>query len=106
MKYRITHPDEHNWCIEKWQEGGELVSRGPYAGQPKQARWMAPEMFFPSLRHAALRLIDVAAGDALLSGEATSILQALELAEKRVQATLAVLDMGISQPTPLSAEQA
>lgn len=102
MKYRITHPDEHNWCIEEWQEGGGAVERGRYAGQAKQSRWKAPQSFYPSLRHAVLGLLDKAAGDAMLSGEATSILQALELAEKSVQATLAVLDMGIACPPPLS----
>ena len=104
MKYRITHPDPHNWCIEEWQEGGGLVERGRYAGQAKQSRWKAAALFYPTLRHAALALLDKAAGDALLNDEATSILDAIKLAEMQVLATLAVMDMGIGQPPALSQE--
>ena len=101
MKYRITHPDPYNWCIEEWQEGGELVSRGPYAGQAKQARWMAAALFYPTLRDAALALVDKAAGDALLVGECQTILEAIEAARLSVLATLALHAMGITdQPTP------
>lgn len=89
-KYRITHPDQHNWCIEEWQDGGEKISRGRYAGQEKTAKWMDPSLFYGTLRQAALALLDKAAGDAMLTGEATSILHALELAEKRVEAALAL----------------
>lgn len=106
MKYRITHPDEYNWCIEEWQEGGGTVERGRYAGQQKQARWKAPESFYPSLKHAALGLLDKAAGDALLSGEAADILSAIKQAEACVLATLAVADMGIQQPPPIQQELA
>lgn len=88
MKYRITHPDPMNWCIEEWQEGGDIVSRGKFAGQEKQSKWKLPNAFFPTLKIAALALIDKAAGDALLAGEATSILSAIALAETRVLETL------------------
>ena len=101
MKYRITHPDQYNWCIEEWQEGGTPISRGRYAGQLTEAKWMAPEAFYPSLKHAALGLIDKAAGDAMLIGEATTILEAIKVAERTVLATLAVMDMGIAQPSTL-----
>jgi hypothetical protein len=90
MKYRISHPDPLNWCIEEYQEGGGVVERGRYAGQAKQARWKAPERFYPSLRIAATALLDLAAGDALIAGEATSILEAIKLAEERVIAALPV----------------
>lgn len=91
MKYRITHPDEYNWCLEEWQEGGGAVERGRYAGQAKQAKWKAPQSFHNSLRNAALALLDKAAGDALLAGEATSILDAIKLAESKVLETLAAM---------------
>lgn len=102
MKYRISHPDPLNWCIEEWQEGGDPITRGRYAGQEKTSKWKAPELFYPSLRIAAMALIDKAAGDALIAGEAQSILDALKIAETRVQATLAVIDMGVACPPPLS----
>lgn len=89
MKYRITHPDEHNWCIEEWQAGGEIISRGRFAGQETAARWKQPTSFYPSLKQAACGLLEKAAGDALLAGEAASILDALKLAEARVLEALA-----------------
>jgi hypothetical protein len=104
MKYRIIKHDKLNWAIQEFQEGGGEISRGRYAGQEKQEKWKAPKSFHPSIRNAALALLDQAAGDALLSGEATSILEALKLAEQRVQATLAVIDMGVAYPPPPSQE--
>ena len=104
-QYRITHPDPHNWCIEEFQTGGGTVERGRYAGQVKQERWKAAALFYPTLRHAALALIDKAAGDAILNGECTSILEALKLAETRVLATLAVLEMGVACPAALTVPQ-
>lgn len=104
MKYRIAHPDPLNWTIEEWQEGGQPISRGRYTGQATIAKWKLPEAFYPTLKHAAIALIDKAAGDALLIGEATSILEAIKLAETRVLATLAVADMGIPPPPPLSVQ--
>jgi hypothetical protein len=101
MKYRIIKHDKHNWAIQEFQEGGGEVSRGPHVGKEKQEKWKAPKSFYPSVRHAAMGLLDQAAGDALLSGEAASILDALKIAETRVQATLAVMDMGVTCPPPL-----
>lgn len=100
MKYRIVKHDKLNWAIQRFQEGGDEISRGRYAGQEKQEKWMPPKSFYPTLRHAAKDLLDMAAGDALLSGEATDILTAIQAAERTVLATLAVMDMGIGQPTP------
>lgn len=102
MKYRIIKHDKFNWAIQEFQEGGGEVSRGRYVGKEKQEKWKAPKSFYGSVRHAALALLDQAAGDALLSGEATSILDALKLAETRVQATLAVMDMEVACPPPLT----
>lgn len=91
MKYRIIKHDKLNWAIQEYQEGGGEISRGRYAGQEMTARWKAPKAFYPSLRSAALGLLDQAAGDALLAGEATELLEALKLAEERVRATLAAM---------------
>lgn len=88
LRYRITHPDAYNWCIEEWQEGGEINTRGRGAGKPKRSCWKQPEFFYSSLRHAALGMLEMAAGDALASGEAQNILDALTLAEARVTASL------------------
>lgn len=88
MKYRIAKHDKFNWVIQEWQAGGEAISRGRYTGQETKAIWKAPKLFFPSLRNAAMHLLDLAAGDALLAGEATTIREAITLAEGRVLATL------------------
>lgn len=95
MKYRITHPDKYNWCVEAWEEGGEAISRGRYVGQLKKAKWIVLG-YHSTLRNAATAMLDDAAGDAIASGEATSILQAIELAETRVMAAIA---------EPVSAEE-
>ena len=91
MKYRITHPDPHNWCIEEFQEGGSTISRGRFAGQETQARWKAPTAFYRTLEDAAKGLLNRAAGDAMLTGEAQSTLDAIGIAEKRVMETLAAM---------------
>lgn len=88
MKYRITHPDIYNWCIEEWQEGGGTIERGRYKGQVQQARWKAAENFYPTLDEAAKGLLRRAAGDAILTQEANSILEAIKIAEGRVIETL------------------
>jgi len=88
MKYRITHPDPHNWAIEEWQEGGSIIDRGRYKGQVQQARWKAPELFYPTLDDAAKALLRKAAGDAILNNEANNILNAIEIAEIRVMEAL------------------
>lgn len=85
-KYRIQRLDDHNWTLEEFQEGGETISRGRFAGQEKQARWKAPIAFYRTLRDAATALLDKATGDALT--ETKSILEAITLAENRVLAAL------------------
>jgi len=82
--YRIVRHDKHNWRLEKWTEGG----RAP-GGKMGAAKWKGLESYHPTLRNAALALLDYAAGDALLTGEAMSINHALELAEARVIAAIA-----------------
>lgn len=101
MKYRIAKPDPLNWTIEEFQEGGKVISRGPHAGKLTEELWKPAKCFYPTLKLAALALIDKAAGDALLTGEATTILEAIQVAERSVQATLAVcFEMGVAPPTP------
>lgn len=80
MKYRIVKSDRLNWRLESWSEGG----KNPATGKLGKPGWRGMESYHPSLRQAAKSLLDHAAGDALLAGEATSILEALELAERRV----------------------
>lgn len=92
MKYRIIKADKYNWDIEEAKEAGAIISRGPYAGQPMKAGWKPSERHYNSLKTAALGLIDVAAGDALLTGEATTILEALKQAEAIVLETLAAME--------------
>lgn len=104
MKYRIVKHNKLNWAIQEWQEEGAAITRGRHTGKATKGLWKIPKAFYPSIKRAALDLIDIAAGDALLSGEATSIVQAIEIAEKRVQATLAVIDMGVGMPTPAVTE--
>ncbi len=57
---RIRKANAHNWVIERWQAGGEAISRGRYAGQEKQEKWdtINPVGYFPKLKHAAVRLLD------------------------------------------------
>lgn len=64
-KYRIIKRDPLNWVIEGYQEGGREISRGRYAGQPTKAKWddTNPVGYFPLLKHAAHRLLDVVLGD-------------------------------------------
>lgn len=94
MKYRIIRHDKLNWAIEEWQAGGEIVSRGRYAGQEMKACWKPAKAFYPTLERAALNLLDMAAGDSMEAGEAASILDAIKIAETRVRETLAALPQG------------
>lgn len=59
-KLRLRLRDRHNWVIEGYQEGGDLIARGRYVGQEKQAKWdtINPIGYFPNLVWAAKRLLD------------------------------------------------
>lgn len=92
MKYRIARHDKHNWAIQEFQASDGKVSRGLHVGKDKQEKWLPAKSFHSSVRNAALSLLDQAAGDALLAGEATTILEALKLAEARVLETLAAME--------------
>ena len=100
MKYRIIKHDKLNWAIQAFQAGDGKVTRGLHVGKDKQEKWLPAKSFHPSVRNAALSLLDQAAGDALLAGEATSILEALKLAEARVLETLAAMQPETVQAVP------
>ena len=84
MKYRITHPDPFNWCIEEWQEGGAKIEKGRFQGEVTKAKWKAANEFYPTLKEAAKALLNKAAGDAILNNETKDILEAIKIAEERV----------------------
>ncbi len=88
MKYRIIKHDKFNWAIEEYQTGGEEITRGRYVGQKTKAVWKPANLFYSSLKDAAHGLLDRAAGDALLSGEANNILDAISVAQKKVEEAL------------------
>ncbi len=87
-KLRIRCRDENNWVIEGYQEGGDLISRGKFAGQAKKAKWdeTNPIGYFSQLKFAAQRLLDEELRAILpqngWTGEDLS--QAIQQAEKRV----------------------
>lgn len=82
-QYRITKPDPHNWVIEQFCPGGHKVTRGKFTGNIAKDRWKVLG-YYSNLKDAAIRLLDIAAGDKLISEEATSILAAIEAAKKEV----------------------
>ncbi len=59
--YRIRKGDSRNWVVEKWQEGGEIITRGLHVGKEKQEKWdtINPVGHYPTARDAARRLLDV-----------------------------------------------
>lgn len=77
-RYRIVRYDSMNWRLERWEAGGRPTNLGP-----TREGWKGMESYHSNLKTAALALLDTAAGDALLAGEAQSILDALKLAEFR-----------------------
>lgn len=86
MKYRIVRHDKLNWRLENWSDGGTpLPGKG---GKTAAPGWRPMESYHATLRQAAVALLNHATGDVLLAGEAGSILEALALAEQRVQAAL------------------
>jgi len=58
MKRRIIRADAYNWAIQEWQEGGDLVERGRFAGKVKQSKWKNPERFYRTLDEAAKAMLD------------------------------------------------
>ena len=90
--YRIRKRDRYNWTIERWQAGGEVISRGKFAGQVTREGWdeTSPVGYYPSLKWAAVKLVDVIAGDEWPAEGWTgqALLDALASVEARVLATL------------------
>lgn len=89
MKYRITHPDELNWCIEEWQDSGQVISKGKFKGQLTKGGWKLPKEYHPTLEAAALSLLNKAMGDEVLINETKSYLEAIKLAQSKVLEVLA-----------------
>jgi len=58
MKRRIIRADAHNWAIQEWQEGGDVVVRGRFAGNVKQSKWKNPDKFYRTLDDAAKAMLD------------------------------------------------
>lgn len=84
MKYRITHPDPFNWCIEEWQEGGKQIEKGRFQGEVTKAKWKAANEFYPTLKDAAIGLLNKDISNQLLNNETKDILEAIKKAEERV----------------------
>lgn len=82
MKYRIVRHDKLNWRLQEWREGGRPVPGKP--GQVSEGRWAGLDSYHSSVRQAVRALLDHAAGDALLTQEAQSVQQAIEIAERTV----------------------
>jgi hypothetical protein len=49
-----------NWQIYQWQEGGEIITRGRYAGQPMQSKWCPMDSYHPNVEQAAECLLKMA----------------------------------------------
>ena len=85
MKRRIIRADSLSWAIQDWQEGGDIISRGRFAGQVKRAGWKVPQQFFTTLTWAAKSFFHEIVGD-LPQGEQLTgeqIVTQIEAAEKR-----------------------
>lgn len=60
QKLRIRNRDQHNWVIEGYAEGGEIITRGKYAGKIKKGGFdeVNPLGYYQTLEQAATRLLD------------------------------------------------
>jgi hypothetical protein len=92
MKFRIRRRDALNWVIERFQEGGQEITRGRYVGQLTKEKWddVNPVGYFPNLKHATRRMMDEVLADEWpeegWTGE--DLTQAMEAAEARVLAAV------------------
>ena len=94
MKRRIIRKDAMNWAIQEWQEGGDVVERGKYAGQEKKSKWLPAESFYNKLADAARDMLhetigDVPQGEVNMTGQ--QLVVAITLAEERTRNYLAGL---------------
>ena len=71
--YRLQR-DAHNWIVQGFQAGGEVITRGKFVGQEKKAKWV-DICYFPSIMHAANRMLELFISD----GTEEQINQAVEL---------------------------
>lgn len=81
MKRRIIRADARNWAIQEWQEGGETIERGKFAGQEKLAKWKAPDSFFSRLADAAKDMLNEEIGD---NWTGQDLAKTIAEAEKRI----------------------
>lgn len=93
-KFRISHPDRHNWILESFKEGGQEISRGKFAGKITKSRWVVLG-YYSSLNRAVLGWLyeEVASGlqaEGLQNGygSAQEVLGALKAVEARVLAAI------------------
>lgn len=93
-KRRIIRKDAMNWAIQEWQEGGDVVERGKYAGQEKKSKWLPAEAFYNKLEDAARGMLSDTIGD-VPQGEVDlpwlQLMQAIRDAEERTKSYLAGL---------------
>jgi hypothetical protein len=97
MKWTIRKMNELNWQVWEWQDGGETVSRGRYAGQEKQAKWIPLESYHGSLRNAVKWLVNHATRANVESGtdlDTATILAAIEKAEQNVLDAVSTANVG------------
>lgn len=80
-KRRIIRADQYNWSIQEFQEGGEVIERGRFAGQTTVAKWKNPEKHYPTLADAARAMFGEEVADGW-TGE--KLIQHLEFRENRI----------------------
>ena len=94
--YRIRKGDSRNWVVEKWQEGGEIITRGLHVGKEKQEKWdtINPVGHYPTARDAARRLLDVeiAQGWPTDGWTGADLTEVINAAEARVMAAVEAID--------------
>jgi hypothetical protein len=88
MKYRIVYLDPLNWGIEEWQEGGEKIEKGRHKDKLTSSKWKPANSFYPTLKDAAIALLDKVTGDKIAESEGISLLNAILAAEKNVIAII------------------
>lgn len=100
-KYRIRRRDKRNWCIEKWQQGGQEISRGKYAGNETKEGWdeVNPEGYYPHIKGAARDLLNTLVGEEWPTDGWTGqdVQDAFDRAEARVLETVERIDATVPQ---------
>lgn len=91
-KYAIRKLDDLNWQLFQWQEGGEIITRGRYAGQEMQSKWCPMDSYHPNVDGAVTALLKIATlenaakginldTDAILAAIAQARLDVIQAAE-------------------------